>query len=642
MRKFILFLIVLMLLAFSNVLQAGDIPRKMNYQGYVQEDGSAYTGTGYFLFAITDSAGTTYHWTNDGDQPPDSGVSVTVTDGVFSVLLGDTSLTNMTTIGTSVFTGNSSAYLRVWFSTDGTTYEEITPKKEIASGAYAYNAYSAYTVESGVTGPSSSTDNAVVRWDGTGGGTVQSSSATITDGGVLTTTELIVTDRLGIDDASPFNTTLGYQALYAKTSGANNIAIGYKAGDNITSGDSNIIIGNNQDAEAPTTDNYLNVGGTLYGDLNNDRIGVGTYPAAHILQVEGDNANAYAGHFYNSGNAENRYGLAVQCGLDNNSGTNVMIQWKDGDGDNIGQIASSSGSFTYEVNASMGYAGRFFNDGNNADRYGIAVQCGTYDNSGTNTMIQWMDGNGTDIGQVTSSSGTVTYGAFTANHDAAIPADRNSKGYEYGTIMCLKKVTQDIETSHQPKYYAAPSSKQYEDNIFGVYCSKYQDKDNLHTIYALGDGHVLVTSENGDVKAGDYITSSSSPGLGMKATRPGAVLGLALESWNADRSKEILELADGKKVKKGIVAVSYYPGTYYTGGDNVFSMGENGKLSVKDKDGNLTQLSSHDEGTGKWIFYSKNTETGRVLRIEMEELIFDLAEKMSKETGKKYISEYIE
>ncbi len=61
-----------------------------------------------------------------------------------------------------------------------------------------------------------------------------------------------------------------------------------------------------------------------------------------------------------------------------------------------------------------------------------------------------------------------------------------------------------------------------------------------------------------------------------------------------------------------------------------------------DSAGNTNQISPHDPETGKWIFYSKNIYTGRVLRIEMEELIFDLAKEMSAKTGKQYIFEHTE
>ena len=145
---------MLVVIVVSAVVHAGDIPRTINYQGYMKEDDTAFTGVGVFKFAITDSAGTTSYWTNDGQQPglPVDGVEVTVTAGVFSVLLGDASLTNMTAIDIGVFSDNAETFLRVWCSTnDGTTYEEITPKKKIGSSAYAYNAYEANTLVSGST-----------------------------------------------------------------------------------------------------------------------------------------------------------------------------------------------------------------------------------------------------------------------------------------------------------------------------------------------------------------------------------------------------------------------------------------------------------------------------------------------------------
>ena len=39
-------------------------------------------------------------------------------------------------------------------------------------------------------------------------------------------------------------------------------------------------------------------------------------------------------------------------------------------------------------------------------------------------------------------------------------------------------------------------------------------------------------------------------------------------------------------------------------------------------------------------FYSENVKTGKVLRVEMEELILDLAKEMSKKTGKRYVYKY--
>ncbi|MFH1845947.1 MAG: hypothetical protein ABH869_00080, partial [Candidatus Omnitrophota bacterium] len=45
---------------------------------------------------------------------------------------------------------------------------------------------------------------------------------------------------------------------------------------------------------------------------------------------------------------------------------------------------------------------------------------------------------------------------------------------------------------------------------------------------------VKVTMENGSIKAGDYITSSSKPGYAMKAIKSGMVIGIALEDLNEE------------------------------------------------------------------------------------------------------------
>jgi hypothetical protein len=46
----------------------------------------------------------------------------------------------------------------------------------------------------------------------------------------------------------------------------------------------------------------------------------------------------------------------------------------------------------------------------------------------------------------------------------------------------------------------------------------------------LGKLPVKVSLENGPIKIGDYLTSSNHPGVAMKATEPGRVIGIALES----------------------------------------------------------------------------------------------------------------
>jgi hypothetical protein len=64
----------------------------------------------------------------------------------------------------------------------------------------------------------------------------------------------------------------------------------------------------------------------------------------------------------------------------------------------------------------------------------------------------------------------------------------------------------------------------------------------------------------------------------------------------------------------------------------------NSRLFVVDESGNETQLSPHDPQTGEWIFYSKNTKTGRVVRVKMEKLV----KEIEKLTGKSFLEEWTE
>lgn len=63
----------------------------MSYQGRVLAGGSPYKGTGYFKFTIVNAAAS-----SSASSEPSFAVPVTVNNGLFTMLLGDTTLTGMT------------------------------------------------------------------------------------------------------------------------------------------------------------------------------------------------------------------------------------------------------------------------------------------------------------------------------------------------------------------------------------------------------------------------------------------------------------------------------------------------------------------------------------------------------------------
>jgi hypothetical protein len=123
-------------------LQAG-APPVVSYQGQVTVDGAPYNGAGYFKFAVVDQDGNTT-WSNDGTPSgePAAAVSVTVSSGLFNVLLGDTSLSNMIALPASAFDAPG-RFLRVWFSSDGSTFTQLSPDRPIAAVPYSLQAQEA-------------------------------------------------------------------------------------------------------------------------------------------------------------------------------------------------------------------------------------------------------------------------------------------------------------------------------------------------------------------------------------------------------------------------------------------------------------------------------------------------------------------
>ena len=100
------------------------------------------------------------------------------------------------------------------------------------------------------------------------------------------------------------------------------------------------------------------------------------------------------------------------------------------------------------------------------------------------------------------------------------------------------------------------SSGPYEANILGVIASdpaitlRLYSSDgvallaNPKPVALAGRVPVNVTNENGPIQVGDYITSSSTPGHGMKATEAGPVIGMALENLDEATGQVLIKVAN--------------------------------------------------------------------------------------------------
>ena len=231
------------------------VPGLMTYQGRVTVNGTGFTGTGQFKFAIIDASGGTSYWSNDGTSTsgsqPAAAISLPVSNGVYSLLLGDVALTNMTALPASVFT-NADVRLRVWFNDGVNGWSLLSPDQRLSAVGYSFMA--ANVADGAVT-------SAKLASGLTLGGTATLTgsldlpvSSGPSEGTILQDAAPLLhtygTDNLFLGgDAGNFttsgsgNTGIGAQSLKNSTSGRYNTALGTSALLSTTSGEANTALG---------------------------------------------------------------------------------------------------------------------------------------------------------------------------------------------------------------------------------------------------------------------------------------------------------------------------------------------------------------------------------------------------------------
>src|ERR1700682_1855678 len=111
----------------------------------ISNGGSNYTGTTTVTIGPPPSNTNFTYWSNDGTSvngsEPTNYVSIGVTNGLYSVLLGDTSLANMTAVSNFVAAyASADVRLRVWFDDGVHGSQLLSPDQRIGSVVYAFGA----------------------------------------------------------------------------------------------------------------------------------------------------------------------------------------------------------------------------------------------------------------------------------------------------------------------------------------------------------------------------------------------------------------------------------------------------------------------------------------------------------------------
>ncbi len=118
---------------------------------------------------------------------------------------------------------------------------------------------------------------------------------------------------------------------------------------------------------------------------------------------------------------------------------------------------------------------------------------------------------------------------------------------EVGDVLVVGSTERKLKKSSQPYQNAvvgvvsgAPAILFEGSQLKMGTSQKGSDHERKPAVALTGKVPVKVSLENGAINIGDYLTTSSRPGLAMKATKQGMTIGVALESYNGKGKNEVL------------------------------------------------------------------------------------------------------
>jgi len=141
------------------------------------------------------------------------------------------------------------------------------------------------------------------------------------------------------------------------------------------------------------------------------------------------------------------------------------------------------------------------------------------------------------IGIVGSIQGNETTGVTYATNGIADFAEYlkkdNDQAIEYGSVVCLKNNGLAVKCDYSNNSIVGVASEH------PAFLGGKNLGDNSIAIGLAGQVEVLVSIQNGEIQAGDKLTASDIPGVGVKAAKAGQIVGTALKNLVADESRVV-------------------------------------------------------------------------------------------------------
>jgi hypothetical protein len=269
--------------------------------------------------------------------------------------------------------------------------------------------------------------------------------------------------------------------------------------------------------------------------------------------------------------------IADQIELSNNALSDLSTELSTASGFAInggfqvtGQLTAGSSTFGSNDQLSIDGNGNLTTSGNlnltngtiSSDTNGNLVSQLTNDTNNSNpTKFTFKNAAGANVFSVDSSGNAALSGTLTTsggNYDLAEDYPTKDSDVTAGDVLSIDQSSD----GHVQK-----SNGTYDTNVIGIYSEKpgfrlsqtdATGTDKNVPIALAGRVPVKVSSENGAIHKGDYLTTSSVAGVAMKATKPGQAIGKALEDYSGDGTGNILvfvnvSFADPKKQLANII-----------------------------------------------------------------------------------------
>ncbi len=209
----------------------------------------------------------------------------------------------------------------------------------------------------------------------------------------------------------------------------------------------------------------------------------------------------------------------------------------------------------------------------------------------------WFQGN-MSSGQ--SIEGQQQHGQFIFSHGIQTQTGAYDIAEEFPTWDYSIEAGDIVVASYSGNELIEKSNSPYQKNLIGVVSTKpavvlrSDQTGEMELVSLAGRVPIKVSTENGAIAVGDFITSSSIAGVGMKATQPGRVIGKALENFDPENGiGDIIACPQQTESSCGRVKVLvrttwYYPDTYSVqsldSDSTVIDLGKEGRTVVLDED----------------------------------------------------------